>query len=66
MPNQDRPAKKQVVPNPIIPPPKPYDPVPHFKHWAAKLIAGTVNPDGTAFVAVGQEIKSHKNQIFKN
>ena len=54
------------MPNPIIPPPKPYDPVPHFKRWAAKFQAGTYNPDGTALVSIAQEIKQHMNQVFKN
>lgn len=65
MPNQEEPPYPSIVPNPVIPPPKPYNPVPRFKEFVAK-VSKAPDAKGKAFITDKAEYKDQKYQVFKN
>ena len=59
MPNQPDPPQEREVPNPYIPPPPPYNPMPAYNKWVK-----TVSGDG--YVYDGKQIKKRISEITQN
>ena len=65
MPNQEKPPHSGIQPNPVIPPPKPYNPVPRFKEFIAK-VSKAPDAKGKAHITENATYKDQKYQVFKN